>query len=329
MFPFCGLWQPRAGAGEPSRADFEFFEKSVRPLLVEKCWPCHGDAARPKGGLRLTSRPSLLKGGDSGAAAIAGDPRRSPLIEAVRYEHEPKMPPKGKLQDREIEVLTRWVALGLPWPETKAGDREPPRWNTAAPPHRCAAAVLGVPAGQARGRAGRPRRRPGPGPPSTASCWRPSRSKGLRPADAGRQAHPDPTGDVRPDRPAADARGGRRLPRRSVARGVCTSRRPPAGLAAVRRALGPALARRRPLRRRPRPDPVARGERFPRGLALPGLGRRGLQSRSVVPGVRPPPGRRRPAAAAAGPAGSTRTGSSPRACWPSPTSCPATWTRSR
>ena len=90
----------------------------MRPLLVEKCWPCHGSAARPKGGLRLTSRPSLLQGGDSGAAAIAGDPANSTLVQAVRYEHDPKMPPKGKLKDREIEILTRWVALGLPWPDT-------------------------------------------------------------------------------------------------------------------------------------------------------------------------------------------------------------------
>ena len=109
-----------AGSTEPSRADSEFFEKSVRPLLVEKCWPCHGTAVRPKGGLRLTSRSSLLKGGDSGAAAVAGDPAGSPLIQAVRYDQEPRMPPKRKLPDREIEVLTRWVALGLPWPETRA-----------------------------------------------------------------------------------------------------------------------------------------------------------------------------------------------------------------
>ena len=117
MFLLCGLAQPSAGAENPSRADAEFFEKSVRPLLVEKCWPCHGDGGRPKGGLRLTSRPAVLKGGAGGAVVIAGDPAASPLIAAIRYEHEPKMPPKEKLKDREIEVLTRWVAQGLPWPE--------------------------------------------------------------------------------------------------------------------------------------------------------------------------------------------------------------------
>jgi len=59
-----------------------------------------------------------LKGGDTGPVAIAGDPRGSLLVQAIRYEDEPKMPPKGRLLDREIEVLSRWVAMGLPWPET-------------------------------------------------------------------------------------------------------------------------------------------------------------------------------------------------------------------
>jgi hypothetical protein len=120
VFLLAALAWPVATATEPSRADSEFFERSVRPLLVEKCWTCHGDVGRPKGGLRLTSRASLMNGGDSGAVVIAGDPAGSALIQAVRYEHEPKMPPKGKLQEREIAVLTRWVALGFPWPEAKA-----------------------------------------------------------------------------------------------------------------------------------------------------------------------------------------------------------------
>ena len=49
LFLLGGPW-PLAGATEPSRADAEFFEKSVRPLLVEKCWPCHGDGGPAQGG---------------------------------------------------------------------------------------------------------------------------------------------------------------------------------------------------------------------------------------------------------------------------------------
>ncbi len=114
------------GALPPSRAsraqsvheETEFFEKNVRPLLVEKCWPCHGDAKKLKGGLSLTSRANIIKGGESGPAALSGDPAGSLLVQAVRYDQELKMPPKGKLTDREIEVLSRWVAMKLPWPET-------------------------------------------------------------------------------------------------------------------------------------------------------------------------------------------------------------------
>src|SRR5579875_1176304 len=94
----------------------EFFEKEVRPLLVDHCLKCHGDK-KPKGSLRLTSRDSILKGGDSGPAVVSGKPQDSLLIQAVRYNDTLQMPPKRKLSDRQISILTRWVQLGLPWPQ--------------------------------------------------------------------------------------------------------------------------------------------------------------------------------------------------------------------
>ncbi len=108
-----------AGTDQPAPAHAEFFENNVRPLLAEKCWPCHGTNDKTKGGLRLTSRTNVLKGGDSGPAAVAGEPAASLIIQAINYAQEPKMPPKGKLSDREIDALSQWVAMGLPWPEAK------------------------------------------------------------------------------------------------------------------------------------------------------------------------------------------------------------------
>jgi hypothetical protein len=105
-----------APAQQPSPAAGEFFEKEVRPLLVERCLKCHGDQ-KPKGGLQLTSRSAIMKGGDNGPAAVVGNPSESRLIEAVRQTGDLKMPPKEKLKDREIETLTRWITMGLPWPE--------------------------------------------------------------------------------------------------------------------------------------------------------------------------------------------------------------------
>ena len=104
---------------EADEAGVEFFEKEIRPILAERCLKCHGDE-KPKGGLRLTSREAVLAGGDTGPSAVAGRPVESPIVEAIRYEGEPRMPPAGKLDDREIAALARWVEIGLPWPEAPA-----------------------------------------------------------------------------------------------------------------------------------------------------------------------------------------------------------------
>jgi hypothetical protein len=101
-------------------ARVEFFEKKVRPLLDRHCQQCHG-ADKRKGGLRLDSRDGVLKGGDSGPALVPGDPEKSRLVLAVRYGNETlRMPPKARLADDEIAVLTAWVKLGAPWPESTA-----------------------------------------------------------------------------------------------------------------------------------------------------------------------------------------------------------------
>lgn len=103
------------GADAPSPEHLRFFESEVRPLLVRRCLECHS-ADKTKGGLRLDSRAGMLQGGESGDAAIVpGKADDSPLVQAIRYESF-EMPPVGKLPEREIEILTKWVAIGAPWP---------------------------------------------------------------------------------------------------------------------------------------------------------------------------------------------------------------------
>ena len=117
----------RAGeSDEPSAAALEFFEKQVRPLLVSRCYECHGpDVKEPKGDLRLDTRSAILTGGDAGPAVVAGDPSKSLLIDAVNYGGLYQMPPKSKLPAAEIAVLTRWVQLGAPWPKTDRAASDP------------------------------------------------------------------------------------------------------------------------------------------------------------------------------------------------------------
>ncbi len=108
-------WCATARPADP--AAMEFFEKQVRPVLVEKCLACHG-AEKPKGGLRLDTRDAVLKGGQSGAAIVVGKPKDALLLKAISHaDKDLKMPPSGKLSDRDIAALTKWVELGAPWPE--------------------------------------------------------------------------------------------------------------------------------------------------------------------------------------------------------------------
>ena len=102
----------------PAPADAEFFEAKVRPLLIARCQECHvGEKA--KSGLRLDSREALLAGGDSGPAAVVSKPAESLLIDVISYRSAIQMPPKAKLPDAEITILTEWVRRGLPWPNSK------------------------------------------------------------------------------------------------------------------------------------------------------------------------------------------------------------------
>jgi len=108
-------------AAEPDAAGMKFFEKEVRPVLVQRCVECHG-AKKQKGDLRLDEKRHVLTGGGSGPALVAGRPDESLLIKAVRRtDPDFEMPPKEKLSAAEVAVLEKWVAMGAPWPEGAKG----------------------------------------------------------------------------------------------------------------------------------------------------------------------------------------------------------------
>jgi hypothetical protein len=118
-----------ATAAEPpaqvSAAQAEFFESKVRPILAEHCYSCHGPKKQQGGGLRVDSRAGMLKGGDSGPIIVLGKPDQSPMIRAIRYSGEIKMPPKNRLSAEAVEVLSTWVKIGAPWPEEKGTATKP------------------------------------------------------------------------------------------------------------------------------------------------------------------------------------------------------------
>ncbi|MFN4260763.1 MAG: DUF1553 domain-containing protein [Gemmataceae bacterium] len=91
-----------------------FFATQVQPILQAHCLSCHGGEERVKGGLNLSSRAGLLEGGDGGPVVTLDKPHASRLLQAVRYQ-DLKMPPRGKLPQAQLDILTRWVEMGVPW----------------------------------------------------------------------------------------------------------------------------------------------------------------------------------------------------------------------
>jgi hypothetical protein len=127
---FCGTVALVVCWMAPCRAedDIEFFEKRVRPILVDRCVSCHSAAkGKTKGNLALDTRDGWRKGGDSGPAVVPGKPDESLLVQAIRHEGDgPQMPPNdagGKLADSQIAALTEWVRRGAYDPRTAEARR--------------------------------------------------------------------------------------------------------------------------------------------------------------------------------------------------------------
>ena len=201
-----------AATGPADREAAAFFERQIRPLLIRHCYECHSaESKKSKGGLVLDSKEGWQKGGSRGPAIVPGRPDESLIIQAVRHEDDDlEMPPKRRLPAGEIQLLTQWVAMGAPDPRSEAS-RTPAR----------AVRILAE-----RGREFWAFRPPvDPPVPAVRECVvAPDRldrfvlaaleAKGLQPAPPAdkrtliRRATFDLT------RPAADARGDRRVPGR-------------------------------------------------------------------------------------------------------------------
>ena len=131
-------------AAKPTKIEapqLEFFEKKIRPVLVESCYSCHSEeSGKNKGELVLDSRDGIRAGGDRGPAVVPRNVDDSVLIRAIRQEGNLRMPPDkhgGKLSDEVIADFEEWVKMGAPDPRDapKVANTEPTKpekpidWN--------------------------------------------------------------------------------------------------------------------------------------------------------------------------------------------------------
>ena len=116
--------------GDFTDKQLDFFRKQVQPILKVNCLKCHGPQSNSKGELHLVSRSLVLKGGESGPAVSIDDPAESLLLQAVNHDGL-EMPPKKKLPQAQIDILTLWVEMGAPFaPELEqqvVEEKGPPR----------------------------------------------------------------------------------------------------------------------------------------------------------------------------------------------------------
>lgn len=105
--------------------DAEFFESKIRPVLVKHCFECHSVKSKELGGgLRLDTREGMRSGGESGPVLVPGDPEKSLLVQALKYEGT-EMPPEKPLSDSVVNDFVTWVKRNAPDPRKEASAAKP------------------------------------------------------------------------------------------------------------------------------------------------------------------------------------------------------------
>ena len=107
-----------ANQAQEAEAGAAYFEKHIRPLMVQHCYQCHSAKSKePNGKLLLDSRLGWLEGGENGPSVVPGEVDSSSLIRAVRYtDPDLQMPPIKPLSTDDVAKLENWVRMGAPGP---------------------------------------------------------------------------------------------------------------------------------------------------------------------------------------------------------------------
>ena len=101
-------------AAEPSAGPRVSYFRDVLPIFRAHCQGCH-QPGKASGEYQMTEFDSLLRGGESGAAAVVpGKPETSALLEKIRPTNGVSEMPKDKppLSAEEINNIERWILQG-------------------------------------------------------------------------------------------------------------------------------------------------------------------------------------------------------------------------
>ncbi len=126
------------------------FEKEVLPLLAKNCLACH-NAKKAENALNLETPQTILQGGDSGPAVVAGKSGESLLLKAASHLEEPFMPPADNsagavnFTSDQLGLIKLWIDQGATGEVSAA---RPIQWQPLPPGMNPIYAVAITPDGQ-------------------------------------------------------------------------------------------------------------------------------------------------------------------------------------
>ena len=116
-------------------AGTKLFRDNVRSILVHKCFDCHGGNSI-ESGFDITTRESLIRGGESGTPAVVPRSAKASLLyRLIAHEEEPAMPLEAsKLKPQEIAMIGKWIDLGAPYDKPLNDERDTTPWTKRVVP---------------------------------------------------------------------------------------------------------------------------------------------------------------------------------------------------
>ena len=120
LFQAIGLLFLTALIGKSAENWEQRFSVGIKPLLVEKCFFCHGNGDVKFGNLDLTSRETMLAGRVSRKTVLAPGSAAQSLLYSALAGTNPELLMQPKENDRltalQVSIIRDWIEAGAHWP---------------------------------------------------------------------------------------------------------------------------------------------------------------------------------------------------------------------
>src|SRR3989442_8829317 len=106
-----------SGATPAKDAGASLFQNQIQPIFAKNCLACHSSQSK-QGGLDLSSRDGLLRGGGRGPAIVPGNAAESLLYKLIDRREQPAMPFKSEPLSKEVvDRIADWINAGASYGE--------------------------------------------------------------------------------------------------------------------------------------------------------------------------------------------------------------------